>query len=154
MWLTCPQSALIHSYSYLPLGLCSHHFLATVLVPRTLLYPKCIWFLCHLTLAWSSLSFCKPSSSSSDCSLFMCQGLPLTICSTLTALRLCVWTFPLYICSPGLPSHTQLQFWHHSKDTPMSYSGSYLPPCSSLHVQLHSRHLRMFILEALRIFLS
>lgn len=117
MWQNCPQSSLIHPYSYLPLGLCPHHFPETVLaqdlVPRTLLSPKFMWLPCHLTLAWSSLSFCKPSSFS-GCSPWMSQRLPFLnyLLNSDAPEALCVaFSLPHMLPGPACP-HSQLQFQH------------------------------------------
>ena len=140
IWQICPQSSLIHPYSYLPLGLCPHHFpetvLARVLVPRTLLYPKFMWLLCHLTPAWSCHFVSPPPASPPPLAAHRgcLSGSPfLTICSTLMPLRLCVWAFPCHICSPGLPAHTHnFNFNINCKDAHISRPSSDLHLCSGL----------------------
>lgn len=136
MWQNCPQSSLIHPYSYLPLGLCPHHFpetvLAQVLVPRTLLSPKFMWLPCHLTLAWSSLSFCKPSSSS-GCSPWMSQRLPFLnyLLNSDAPEALCV-AFSLPHMLPG-PAHPHnFNFNINRKDAHISRPSSDLHLCSGL----------------------
>lgn len=115
IWQICSQSSLTHPYSYLPLGLCPHHFpqtvLAWVLVPRVLLYPKFIGILSPKgCMKLSSLSFCKLSSclspSSSGCSPLMSSGFPFLnyMLSSYVLGALHVWPFPLHIHSSGLPA--------------------------------------------------